>query len=256
MDEDSVLSSPHGRNYGQPVPPPEAFASDLAQEFQEYLTNESTNSKIFTHHRMQQFIQFIKHPNQTLSPKHANNRAFALRAFEVDDGCLYRREEHKPDGNGGVLTIPQRYVALKRNAFRFISDIHQLLQHFGIQKTFERVSKRYYGITQADVSWVVNRCTICNLKAAAQGPPAITPIVANRCLHHFQIDLMDFSTTPDGNYNWVIQGKDPFNKFVLLDGLEDKTAMSVAIVVERWMGIIGRPRRMYVLSSTIYLDIY
>ena len=44
---------------------------------------------------------------------------------------------------------------------------------------------------------------------------------------------MDFSTTPDGNYNWVIQGKDPFNKFVLLDGLEDKTAISIAIVVER-----------------------
>ena len=106
MDEDSVLSSPHGRNYGQLVPPPEAFALDLAQEFQEYLTNESTNSKIFTHHRMQQFIWFIEHPNQTLSPKHANNRAFALRAFKVDDGCLYRREEHKPDGNGGVLTIP------------------------------------------------------------------------------------------------------------------------------------------------------
>jgi hypothetical protein len=80
--------------------------------------------------------------------------------------------------------------------------------------------------------------------------------VANRGLHHFQIDLMDFSTTLNGNYNWVIQGKDLFNKFVLLDGLEDKTAMSVAIVVERWMGIISRLRRMYVLSSTIYPDIY
>jgi hypothetical protein len=96
---------------------------------------------------MQQFIWFIEHLNQTLGPEHANNRAFALRAFEVDDGCLYRREEHKPDGNGSVLTIPWRYVALERNAFRFISDIHRLLQHFGIQKTFERVSERYYGIT-------------------------------------------------------------------------------------------------------------
>ena len=106
MDEDSVLSSPHSRNYSQLVPPLEAFALDLAQEFQEYLTNESTNSKIFTHHRMQQFIWFIEHLNQTLSPKHANNRAFALRAFKVDDGCLYQQEEHKPNGNGGVLTIP------------------------------------------------------------------------------------------------------------------------------------------------------
>ena len=94
------------------------------------------------------------------------------------------------------------------------------------------------------------------MKAAAQGPLAITPIVANRCLHHFQIDLIDFSTMLDSDYNWVIQGKDPFNKFVVLDGLEDKTAKSVAIVVERWIGVIGRPRRMYVLLSMIYLDIY
>ena len=30
MDEDSVLSSPHSRNYNQLVPPLEAFALDLA----------------------------------------------------------------------------------------------------------------------------------------------------------------------------------------------------------------------------------
>jgi hypothetical protein len=94
------------------------------------------------------------------------------------------------------------------------------------------------------------------LKAAAQEPLAITPIMANRCLHYFQIDLIDFSTTPDSNYNWVIQGKDPFNKFVLLDRLEDKTAISVAIVVEHWMGIIGQLKRMYILLSTIYYNIY
>jgi hypothetical protein len=85
------------------------------------------------------------------------------------------------------------------------------------------------------------------LKAAVQGPLPVTPIVTNRCLHHFQIDLMDFTTTPDGDYNWVMQGKDPFNKYILLEGLPDKTAKSVANVMERWMGIIGRPRRMYAI---------
>jgi hypothetical protein len=83
------------------------------------------------------------------------------------------------------------------------------------------------------------------LKAAAQGPLPVTPIVTNRYLHHFQIDLIDFTTIPDSNYNWVIQGKDPFSKYILLEGLPDKTAKSVANIIECWIGIIGRPWRIY-----------
>jgi hypothetical protein len=55
---------------------------------------------------------------------------------------------------------------------------------------------------------------------------------------------MDFSTTPDGLYNWVLQGKDPFNHFVLLAPLKDKTAAAVAEVIEVWIGYFGRPRCM------------
>jgi hypothetical protein len=247
MDRLSVLLSPAGRNYRQPDPPQEvAFSSDLAREFDRYITIQSTNSRIFNHLRMQQFIWYIEHLNQILNsdPNSMSNRSFALRYFEVDDGCLYRKEEYKPDGNGSVFTTPRRYVALERNAFEFITNIHRLLQHFGIQKTYKRVNERYYSITRNDVTWVVNRCTICNLKAAAKDLAPVIPIVASRCLNRFQIDLIDFSTTPDGKYNWIIQGKDPFSRYVLLDALEDKQASSVADIIKQWIGIIGNPRRL------------
>jgi hypothetical protein len=55
---------------------------------------------------------------------------------------------------------------------------------------------------------------------------------------------MDFSTTQDGIYNWIIQGKDPFSRYVLLDALEDKEASSVADAIKQWMGIIGKPQRL------------
>jgi hypothetical protein len=180
IPEGSVLSSPAGRNYGQPEPAPEvAFQSDLAMKFERYIQTTPRSTRIFTAHRVQQFIWFIDHPDQNLGPEHTNTRAFALRSFEVDDGCLYRKEDYKPNGNGGITTIPRRYVAQQHNAFRFITDIHCLLQHFGIQKTYERVMERYYGITRNDVAWVVNRCTICNLKGAAKGSAPVTPIVAS-----------------------------------------------------------------------------
>jgi hypothetical protein len=70
------------------------------------------------------------------------------------------------------------------------------------------------------------------LKAAAQELLSVTSIVTNQCLHYFQIDLIDFTTIPDSDYNWVIQRKDPFNKNILLEGLPDKTAKSVANIIE------------------------
>lgn len=77
-----------------------------------------------------------------------NQRTFALRYFVVDDGCLYRKEETKPNRTSGFYTILQQYVAQTHNAFGFIMDIHRLLQHFGIQKTYEQVTERYYRITR------------------------------------------------------------------------------------------------------------
>jgi hypothetical protein len=186
MDESFVLSSPAGRNYGQPDPPQEvAFDSVMAQEFDRYIKTQSTNSRIFNNAKMQLFIWYIEHPNQipNSDPNSLSNRSFALRYFEVDDGFLYRREELKHDGNGGVFTIPRRYLALEGNTLKFITNIHRLLQHFGIQKTYERVNERCYGITRNEVTWVVNRCTICNLKAAAKDSAPETLIVSSRCLN-------------------------------------------------------------------------
>jgi hypothetical protein len=113
-------------------------------KFEMYLRTQSTNCCIFTAHRNQQFIWYIEHPTKLLGhdQKSINQRTFALRYFEVDDGYLCRKAENNPDGNGGVITILGWYVALTYNAFGFITNIHRLLLHFRIQKTYERVTER------------------------------------------------------------------------------------------------------------------
>jgi hypothetical protein len=65
--ESSTLSSPIGWNYSPLAPAPKvAFQLDLAAGFEEYLEG-STNHSIFTAHRMQQFIWYLKHPFKTLT---------------------------------------------------------------------------------------------------------------------------------------------------------------------------------------------
>jgi hypothetical protein len=55
---------------------------------------------------------------------------------------------------------------------------------------------------------------------------------------------MDFSTTPDGEYKWILQMKDHFTKMVWLRGLKDKTAAGVCNELEKWMDEHGEPRKL------------
>jgi hypothetical protein len=69
---------------------------------------------------------------------------------------------------------------------------------------------------------------ICNLAGTAKVQAPLIAIVSSRYLNRVQIDLIDYSTTPDSNYNWVAQVKDYFSYFIWLEALEDKTVLSVA----------------------------
>ena len=64
--------------------------------------------------------------------------------------------------------------------------------YLGVCNTYNRLHDNYYGITEAQVEWVLKRCTICTLQAANKGKPPLKPIKVQRCLNHFLIDLMDF----------------------------------------------------------------
>jgi hypothetical protein len=55
---------------------------------------------------------------------------------------------------------------------------------------------------------------------------------------------MDFSSLIDGKFKWVLQGKCPFSRFILLEALEDKSAESVCLVLKKWFGQIGLPAKL------------
>ena len=73
-------------------------------------------------------------------------------------------------------------------------------------------------------------------------------ILSGRCLDRIQFDLIDFRTTPDTvngiEYNWILQIKDTFSKYIWLIPLPDKGAETVAQAVEIWIGQNGRARRL------------
>jgi hypothetical protein len=63
---------------------------------------------------------------------------------------------------------------------------------------------------------------------------------------------MDFRTTPEGEYNWIIQGKRSIFS-VCLEALTGKNSSTVAEVIKRWTGVIGKTTEVV---STCFILFY
>jgi len=70
----------------------------------------------------------------------------------------------------------------------------------------------------------------------------VKPIRSTRFNERMQIDLIDFRTLPDGEFNWILNCQDHFTKFVFLLPLKNKTAIEVAKGLIQVFGFIGAPR--------------
>jgi hypothetical protein len=243
-------SSPVGRVYIPSSPPLQedgiiAFPSALELEFR-IMLEQTKNRSIFDQAKKATYRRWLENPRGPVEgntpdeqTKDRNDRNAAIADFQLDEGCIYRKAEQR-----GNTMIRPRYVALNSNAFEIIQKEHRALQHYGIEKTYERISENYYGITKRNVAWVVKRCNVCSLNSAAKTKAPVIPILSLRCLDRIQFDLMDFRTVPDQEFKWILQIKDTFSKYIWLIPLPDKEAETVANAIEIWIGQNGRARRL------------
>jgi hypothetical protein len=237
------LSSPVGRAYSQPEPDPEVvFILQIERDFEKYI-KDSKRTSIFTTLKEIEFKFYIEHPDIPMTSnipeqqlKFSTNQKFAKAYFEVQDSVLYRKAETKVDKEGNAFQIPLCYVARVNNTFQFITDIYRNLQYFGICKTYKRVAEQYWGITRNDIAWVVNYCLICNLSNTAKSTAIPIPIVSSWYLNRLYIDLMDFRTTPDRIYCWLVQLKDYFSKYIWLLLLPNKEILILVYIISSWIG--------------------
>ena len=55
---------------------------------------------------------------------------------------------------------------------------------------------------------------------------------------------MDFLTTPDREYKWILQMKDYFTKIVQLQALKDKTTRGVLVELEEQIDKHREPQKL------------
>jgi hypothetical protein len=105
---------------------------------------------------------------------------------------------------------------------------YYLLIKAGINKTHERTTELFYGVTQGNIEWVLSKCRICLANEENREPKIMTPIISRRVLDRV---YMDFTSQPDGEYKWVLRLKDRFSRMIWLFPMKDKGSVEVSIAL-------------------------
>jgi hypothetical protein len=105
----------------------------------------------------------------------------------------------------------ERVVVVEHEIYEIVYE-HDINGHAVQDATTKAVLKTYYGITREEVYVLLRHCQICARKASSKSKGPLIPIISTSLFERVQIDLIDFSNTPDGDYKWVAHIKDHFSK--------------------------------------------
>jgi hypothetical protein len=165
-------------------------------------------------------------------------RSEANKRFTMQNGILYRySDDTKPEHFG----VEQLQVITEDQAFDTITKAHEELSHAGHKKTFHLISENYYGITRDEVIFVTNLCDHCIKTKAKTTKAPLRPIKVNNLFERVQIDLMDFTDRPDGEYKYILHIVDHFSKYSCAFPLKNKYAEDVANAMAVYIAMFGPP---------------
>ena len=168
---------------------------------------------------------------ERLGPEDGKKRAWVKDMFFYDRGKLWRSP-------GKVFKDPQEVIS-KDLIYDTIIRVHANLGHAGQQATTNKINKEFYGIATSEVNFLIKLCEICHRKAYSKSKGPLKPIITTRLFERVQIDLIDMTSTPDGEYVWICHMEDHFSKFHMLFAMKDKEAPTLARCMHHWIAVLG-----------------
>ena len=135
-------------------------------------------------------------------------RCNARKDFLVDGGILYHRADK--------LNPFRRRAINEGEVFDLIVQEHQTNSiHADKNKTFAALNQRFFGIKRQEVEFVLKHCRTCaQTKPQTRTTRApLKPVKVHGVFERIQIDLIDMSTIPDGEYKWILHIVDHFSNF-------------------------------------------
>lgn len=103
----------------------------------------------------------------------------------------------------------------------------------GRDPLFNRIYSKYAGISKRQVmEWLRNQESWQLLTKPAPVPSQTKSIISTHVNARWQMDLMDFSSTPANGYNWIFGVIDMFSKFAWAIPIKNKEASTIVAKLE------------------------
>ena len=209
------------------------FNSQARQAFYLMLDSNRDHSRerMTTSQRLKYIKWLTEAVPERLDKAQGKKRAWIRADFEYQHGKLWRLP--------GRIFKERREVISEDLIWDTIIAVHNSLGHAGQNATATKVNNEYYGISTQEVYFLIKLCEICHRKAYSKSKGPLKSIIVSRLFERVQIDLIDMSSTPDGEYKWVCHMEDHFSKFHMLFAMKDKEAPSVAYNIHHWIAVLG-----------------
>ena len=123
---------------------------------------------------------------------------------------------------------------------------HSQVGHSGRDKTWAKVKDTYSRIPHGLVQIFLKTCLTCVPRAKVKKAPCGKPIISCRFLQRLQMDLIDFTSHPDGDMKWILHMRDHFSKYSWAHALPNKQAAGVAAKLKTTFCMFGAPEILQV----------
>jgi hypothetical protein len=85
----------------------------------------------------------------------------------------------------------------------------------------------------------LEHCGTCDQNASANTRAPLQSIISNNLWERVQIDLIDFTNQPDGEWNWILHIVDHWSKFNAAYAMKSKQSKEVAYWLAHFMSLFG-----------------
>ncbi|KRY41907.1 KRAB-A domain-containing protein 2, partial [Trichinella britovi] len=109
--------------------------------------------------------------------------------------------------------------------FDVINDAHQKIGHGGEKKTFREAQNKWVNITQEARHLLLTFCEEC------QREKVVKPLVSTNLLSRAQVDLINFQTMSDGDFEYIMINLNHIKEFCILNPLKSKRAEELASIL-------------------------
>ncbi|XP_077300527.1 KRAB-A domain-containing protein 2-like isoform X2 [Arctopsyche grandis] len=140
------------------------------------------------------------------------------------------------DGKGTI-----KYFVTIDETFDIINDIHLSTGHGGRNRILKYLCDKYKNITTEAVMLYLGLCKTCQQRTKGKRRGVVEKAIVNELNSRCQIDIIDFHSQPDNDYNYILSYQDHITKFLILRPLKTNGASEVAENLLSIFTLLGAP---------------